>query len=305
MEEYDLSLEQDSVRRISPEDSVRRISPEDSVRRISPEDSVRRISPEDSPIIEIDDIWIWDIKEDTLDHVIERMNPLDLILFSGTNLFSKTIKIVEKRKYGIGNISHIGMVINQKLIPDVKQMDPCKYYIWESTSSKINWSGTKKLQDIFGKNKFGVQIRDLKTVIQVYLDAGGRVFWGKLINNPYKPYKDETASEYHLRFKALQVMMTHVYNTYGQASYNYNIIDLLSSVYSIFRPLRKLKKWFTKKKNRKHPLFCSEFIAIIYLAIGVINRVDPRNIVPVDFLGITEKGIPLILKKIVEISKQL
>lgn len=255
----------------------------------------------DSPFLDFDDIISWDISESTLEDILIRVRPLDLVMFSGNNLFSKTIQMVEKKKYGIGNISHIGLIIHRDLFPDIKQMKEDKFYIWESTSSKCRVLKTNKIKDIFNKSRFGVQIRDLESVIACYMQSGGRVFWGKIKNNPTKNADQE--------LEWIKDKMNDILKVYGKSSYNLSLIDLGASVYPWLRPLRKFKHFLDKKlnrtKNKPSPLFCSEFIAIIYLELGIIENIDPRNIVPVDFLGITEKGIPIILKKIVEVSKQL
>jgi hypothetical protein len=269
-------------------------------------------SQESSPVWDEQDIWAWDISESDLEDVMERIRPLDLILFSGNTIFSKTIKMVEKKKYGIGNISHIGMIVDKSILPHIKQINNYKFYIWESTSSKCTISGRHKLKDIYNKSRFGVQIRDLEQVISCYIHSGGRVFWGKLKNNPTKILNDETENEYQERIQNLITKMKMIDDVFGKSSYNLSLIDLGASVYSWLRPFRKLKNYIQQKnnKNKPCPLFCSEFIAIIYKEIGIIDSdVEPQNIVPVDFLGVTEKGIPLMLKKIVEVciknSKQL
>jgi hypothetical protein len=244
-------------------------------------------SHSDSPCIDIEHIMDWDVQEDVLDNVLKKIRPLDLIFFSGENLFSKTIKLVERKKYGLGTVSHVAIVINKTLM-NSKQMKEDRLYMWESTSIK---SFHQSVKDIYGKTKCGVQIRDLEQVIRNY---NGTVFWGKLTHNPYKNSKREFLIE---RFKYLE-------DKYGKSGYNLSFIDLAASVYSFLRPIRKIKKWIKRKKHYI-PLFCSEFIALIYTELEIIDKekVVASNIVPVDFLGITEKGIPLILKKIVEIDK--
>jgi hypothetical protein len=270
---------------------------------VSTETTTIGVSNDSSPVWDEDDMWAWDISESEIEHVMESIRPLDLILFSGNTILSKTIKMVERKKYGIGNVSHIGMVIDKLVLPHIKQINDYKMYIWESTSSKCAITGKHKLKDIFNKSRFGVQIRDLEQVVTCYINSGGRVFWGKLKNNPTKIRENETEREYQDRIEILNTKFKMIYDVFGKSSYNLSLIDLGASVYGWMRPLRKLKNYIQRKrKNKPCPLFCSEFIAIIYKEIGVIDdNVEPQNIVPVDFLGVTEKGIPLILKKIVEI----
>ena len=100
--------------------------------------------------------------------------------------------------------------------------------------------------------------------------------------------------------------MSDIEKKYGNSSFNLSIINLAASIFPTLRPLRTLKKKiskvFKKKKKTYTPLFCSEFIAIIYKSLEIIDsHVNPSNVVPVDFLGINENGIPKIIKKVVEI----
>lgn len=257
-----------------------------------------------SPVWDEDDVWAWEISQFDLEDVLDKIRPLDLILFSGNTLISKTIKMAEKKKYGIGNVSHIGLIIDHSLIPSIKQMSKYNLYIWESTSSKCR---NNRLKDIFNKSRFGVQIRNLEEVISCYIHSGGRVFWGKLKNNPMKIQDHESEDNYKNRIYKIISKMEMIYLNYGKSSYNLSIIDLAASIYPWMRPLRSLKNYIQRKtkKSKPVPLFCSEFVAIIYKELGIIEGIETENIVPVDFLGITEKGIPLILKKIVEVQNKV
>jgi hypothetical protein len=260
------------------------------------------------------DVWNWNIKSCYIDDVITEIKPLDLILFSGNSLISKTIKIIEKGKYGIGNISHVGVVVDHTLFPDLKEMSEYKLYIWESTSSKCN--PEESMLETIGsfKNVFGVQIRDLEKVIMCYNNSEGKVFWGKLKNNPLKRKHGETENDHQNRLNVIISKIQDIYIKYGSSSYNFSCINLSASIYPWMRPLRNIKSYINKKiikyrsrKKKKEYLFCSEFVAIVYKELGVISDVEPKNITPVDFLGITENGISFIFKNIVEVDtkKQL
>ena len=257
----------------------------------------------DSPEIQMDQIYKWDITEIQIESMLSHIKPLDLILFSGNSIFSKTIKMVEKGQLGLGTISHIALVVNRDLMPHVKEMKKGKFYIWESTSS--SYMAGSKTKNIFGKTKFGVQIRDLTEVIGKY---SGRVFWAKLLKNPWKfRHSYDSWSIYMERKQEIVHQVALLDKQYGKSKFNISVIDLAASVFPSIRPIRKFKKKigsiFKKKKDQFIPLFCSEFVAIIYKSLGLLpDHIEPSDITPVDFLGVNQEGIPLILKKIVEIK---
>jgi hypothetical protein len=257
-----------------------------------------------SPEIQMEQIYKWEISEMEMDKVLSQLKPLDMILFSGNGLLSKTIQMLEKGKLGLGTISHVALVVNRDLMPHIKEMKKGKFYIWESTSSS-NMTGSK-IKNIFGKTKFGVQIRDLSEVVRKY---HGRVFWAKILRNPWK-YRQSSDSlqTYMDRKNEIIETVAKLDKQYGKSKFNISVIDLAASVFPSIRPIRKFKKKlgsFFKKKNHFVPLFCSEFVAIIFKPLRILpEHVEPSDITPVDFLGVNSSGIPLILKKIVEIKDE-
>jgi hypothetical protein len=187
-------------------------------------------------------------------------------------------------------------------------MSKYKLYIWESTSSKCN-PEESILESIGGQKRnscgvFGVQIRDLEKVISCYNKSQGKVFWGKLKNNPLKRKHRESEEGYFDRLDTIISKIQHIYHKFGSSSYNFSFINLSASIYPWMRPLRSIKTYIDKniRKKNTHPLFCSEFVAIVYLELGIISDVDPKNITPVDFLGITENGISVIFQNIIEVN---
>jgi hypothetical protein len=265
-------------------------------------DSNQSISSE----TEMEKIYQWDIESQDIKTIFTKIKPLDLILFSGNNFLSRTIKLVEKEKIGLGTISHVGIVVNKELLPHIKELEYNQLYIWESTNSRIKVSNHPK--DILGKSKFGVQIRNLKEVIEFYLKYQGRVFWGKLNNHPFRIKEKDSLSTYHQRKMDIIKTFKEIEINYGNSSFNLSFIDLAASVFPSLRPLRsfkkKLKKLFFKKKKKSKsyiPFFCSEFVAMIYKSISLLDEnIDPANVVPVDFLGVKESRGPKLIKKIIE-----
>jgi hypothetical protein len=259
-----------------------------------------------SPDISMEQIYQWEIQSENIETIFKKMKPLDLIMFSGKNFVSKTIRLVEKERLGLGTISHVGMVVTKEILPHIKELEYGKFYIWESTNSKIKLSHHPK--DISGKSKFGVQIRDLKEVIEYYLKFQGKVFWGKLDHHPLKIREKDSLIIYRQRKLEIIDKFKEIEKNYGNSQFNLSFIDLAASVFPSLRPIRtfknKLKKLFKKKKKQKKsytPFFCSEFVAMVYKKINVMeDHIDPANVVPVDFLGVKESRSTKLIKKIIE-----
>lgn len=210
------------------------------------------------------------------------MRPLDLILFSGTDLISDVVKageyisLVENK--GVEKIlfSHIGIVVNSEVLPSVKELQKDKFYILESTSNISSLDGPLNVE---GNRKFGVQIRDLQSVIQTYK---GKVYYGSLINYP-------TTVDVNV--------IKNVYDKYINCYYDLNFIDLLATVFKCFRRQRKcfdvivhdIDKLFIKNYDKDAPdnmLFCSQLVAIILRDVGVLpSDVKVLNYLPEDVFG--------------------
>jgi hypothetical protein len=267
------------------------------------EDKGEESSTSNSPEIQMEQIFQWDISEKSLEQVLKKVKPLDLFLFSGSSIVSKTIRMMERGKFGQGKVSHVAVVVNREIMPHVKELERGKYYLWESTSS--SYIKGKKIKNIFGKTKFGVQIRDLQQVVDGY---DGNIYWAKLSKNPWKyKYPSDSLRSYGQRKRQIISKMEALDQCYGKSKFNIDVIDLASAIFPSIRPIRKIKKKLGSifKRNKKHfvPLFCSEFVAIIYQKLEILpDHIEPSDVTPVDFLGINQNGIPLLLKKIVEIK---
>ena len=337
--------------------------------------------------------------------MIKIITPLDLVLFAGSDFVSSSIKNLQKQKLTLGDFSHVGIIVTSFVLPHIKELNPNEYYVWESTSSLRLPGFENEPSDIFGKNKLGVQIRNLKEVLDVYK---GGVYIGKLKNNPLYSYafslklnefnklnekleisyyqikQQETVKHYKFELheilkdikdlekslesnppsdssksssgsfdnqelmleqmiKVSQDFQTHllnkysqinhlvfrdfkntkeykkilkklkiIYEVYGDKFYNASMLDLFSALYPILRPLRSLKysfyrtlaKLFKKKDIEGTPVFCSQFVAIIYNSLGIIDeKIDVKNFVPVDFLGVDEDGQKNIIQNIFLLEK--
>jgi hypothetical protein len=211
--------------------------------------------------------------------VLHKINPLDCILFKGSSFLSRIILEAEKVESGCDAFSHVGIVVNRQLLPDVTQMDNNRLYLLESTMLK------KEPDVVTGKHyKFGVQIRDLEDVIRCYLSTDDtKVLWARLKNNPWY-YNRPLVLDHFNRF------YQHIKNSL----YDINIIDLIACVNPKLRLLRDIidaiftvacRIISTNTDPKYMFLFCSELVTMTYQEIEVLDKsINPANISPVDLL---------------------
>lgn len=127
------------------------------------------------------------------------LKPLSVLLFSGDEWVSDTIKLVtdiEDTKHGetkkYSTWSHCGCIINQDILPLGKNMVADELYTYELTcSGYIANDTTPDVQT--GKPKFGVQIRNLQSVLHTYK---GDVAVLNLLHNPMDRTSTETQEAY-------------------------------------------------------------------------------------------------------------
>src|SRR5262245_63829703 len=108
------------------------------------------------------------------------IQPIDLILFRGTDPVSHAICFLEAKKLGRGDFSHVGLAVTREAL-DLPFLEPGKLYVWESTfSAPVGfWAKfTDRVPDRETEGvRFGVQIRDLELVVPGYASSGGKVAW--------------------------------------------------------------------------------------------------------------------------------
>lgn len=228
-------------------------------------------------------------------NISTEFQPLDLILFSGTDFVSNGIKFIEKIANGQGDFSHVGLLINSEIATDLLVLQPNKWYVWESTFSAID-GPLERFSDnvpniLTGKGKFGVQIRDFEEIVEKY---PGKIAWGRLLNNPYLHSPENTRK-----------IIIELLNKYKDSSYDYDCLDLLATVIPF---LRKPRNFFNKYAdeffvnwNISDPpgswLFCSELAGLVYKELGLIGDLDPSNITPQDFVFGDPDGLKSIIQK--------
>jgi len=228
------------------------------------------------------------------------MKPFDIILFKGRDISSNLVAITEKISTGNSSYSHIGILVNSDILPQISEMQKDKWYVLESTANLVKSDGPK---NIFGKRKFGVQIRDLDSLISEY---NGDIYYAELKDNPID----------HLSLQYLQNKMSVIYTNYINKLYEMNCVDLCSAAFKCCRPIRKalnivqlgigkvlIRNWNPDKNDPNDMIYCSQLAAVILQDIGVLSTtVDTRNYLPVDVLGIRE-GYPEIVISIRKLSE--
>ena len=226
----------------------------------------------------------------------ERPRPLDLILFKGGDLVSDAIRFLEGRclrhtsriklEEGVRSFSHVGLVVTREILDD-ERLERDKLYVWESTMSGPLSDGVKNVND---ESFLGVQIRDLDEVVKAYLsDEDAKIAFAPLID----PVDCE----------ALRHRFTRFVRKHDGTRYDANFASLFGSIYPALRPLRNLtEKIFRTKKW----LFCSELAALTYKKMGIFPPdCDPRDCVPMDFLGFDEDRLPIVVKEPIYIKTSL
>jgi len=145
------------------------------------------------------------------------------------------------------NWSHIGIVLR-----DPTYIDPCLtgLYLWES--------GQEDRPDVEDDiRKFGVQISDLREVVEGY---SGRVVTRKL----------------EARIENLGEKLKVLHAIVHDDKYDLNLYDLLSARMNItYKPELSrfcLINYFKPNHRRANRFFCSAFVAFVYTDLGLLPK---------------------------------
>lgn len=218
---------------------------------------------------------------------IRQVRPLDLIVFRGGDLVSAGLIGLQRRKLGRGEISHVEVAMSAEWCAEVNGPE---MHSWGSTMSGPLNDG---VPNSVGGSTFGVQMRSLSALIESYL-ANPRADIGlcRLIDNPTVRRADESDEQYAARAEQLRAKIQKCYDDYNNCTYNARPLVLLGALFPSFRPARDIA---AKVFSTNRWLFCSEFVAVLYEAVGVIvpaphyDDLPPvGDVVPQDFLGCDE-----------------
>jgi hypothetical protein len=222
------------------------------------------------------------------------VRPFDLVLFKGDETVSDLIRFLSKRQHDTKDprykmvsrkrkhyadaFSHAGLVISREVCDDPR-LEHGKLYILESNlSGKL----TDGVLNVDGKTYFGVQIRDFDEVIEKYnaLSAETRVAVCHL-NEHVDPLQRARRSDTEML--ALRLRFNKILRRYDGRRYEFNPLSLGSAAFTCLRG--RIRDESEKLLGSRDWFFCSELCAAVYRDLGVLpQRVDPRNVVPTDFL---------------------
>lgn len=182
--------------------------------------------------------------------LFDKISPLDLIYFRGTEIVSDLIMKVSKLTTGEGGYSHVGLVVNRDLLPSVEALEPGRWYVWEAILSSSYIYGTDGILDIeTSKGFFGSQIRDLEDVILAHTAGGGdtggvrtaalagdgpssSISWGELKDNPWNRGRAEQSRLRRIFYK--------IHQTYYHTPFDASPISCFGAPFKCLRPVRNL-----------------------------------------------------------------
>jgi len=260
------------------------------------------------PIDESNYAFYQDIKDN--------IRPFDLIGFRGGDIISDLISELEQDRLDIGTFSHVGMIVTSDILPyyvinnEKFYLKPNHLYIFESTFTYYIPGITEGIPDITtGRGKWGVQLRDFEEIIPRYItNQKTKIAWCRLLNNPFDRIGDESDDSLRNRRILLQEKFEEFFHEYEGRLYKINLIDLFAAMFPILRPLSKIQDTIFNKLFKILQFcglsgngpsgwqFCSELVANVYQLIGVIpESFETRDILPVDFFGYDEDGLPSLV----------
>lgn len=249
----------------------------------------------------------------------DQIRPFDLLAFRGTDLISHLVLALEEEKTGCNGFSHVGMVVTKEILDsfvsdngEIIYLEPGKIYVYESTIT-YNIPGTPAdgIPDITsGKTAIGVQLRDFEEVMANYLkDSKAAIGWCKVKDNPYDNYENESEESLEARRKIISERFTKLFESYRGRNYETDVLGLVGSLFPGSRKIRNLRDKVVSSIceglekiglfNNGAPdwQFCSEFVANIYIEFDILpENIDARNVLPVDFFGSDQDGMPVVVE---------
>jgi len=209
-----------------------------------------------------------------LESFISRCQPLDVIFFSGSGFVSKMIQFgqdLDGKNISKVKWSHVGVVVDTSIMPNIRNGIAGEKYIWESTYSGQfpGHSEFNTVPDIeSGECVFGIQIRPLKDVLITYLKPKNTfVARFPLKDNPIVNADKEMRRSIISRLEILHRDFYH-------RGYENSPVDCLSFVIPCCRPFRSCF-------GTKDLIVCSEFTTIMLQKLGILEQdINPRNMTP-------------------------
>jgi hypothetical protein len=229
---------------------------------------------------------------------ISKIRPFDLLVFKGSDGISNVIMMIQKFVTGVDGASHVEIAMSPRYCSKIKTpLSDDAMFSWTSTLSGSLNDGVNNAETDF--TFFGIQFRKLNELVFAYNDdPSANIGVCRLINNPIEKREDETDKQYSARMDDLKATMDKMYKKYNGRGYNFSPIALLAAVFPFIRSLRRrVQRQSAARAQERHGLFCSEFIASLYIDLGIINdltdgvadgevSIVPGDVIPVDLINL-------------------
>eukprot|EP01137_Pigoraptor_chileana_P000446 Opistho-2@36659 len=211
----------------------------------------------------------------TYEEVLRRASPLDMFFFQGSAAFSAAIRHTEKLAFGVGDFSHVGIIVTTDVLPITNGVKG-RLYVWEAIKG-----GNPAAPDVETREvRPGVQIRDVEAVLKMYVKPGlSRMAWARLKDNPCCA-GDESLAKTRTRLTELHAM-------FNGAPYDANVVHLASAMSEKIHALRKAFAADAESSMSESDaaMFCSEWATRVYQAAGVFPEdFSAEQMAPQEFL---------------------
>ena len=197
--------------------------------------------------------------------LLNDMESFDLLCVNADSLADKSSRIFQKICTGNGKWGHVGIVVKNDIIPNIKN----KVYIWDC-SNVFKGVGLYELE-------FFCELHDLNI---------NKIGWCKLKNNPLHRNSNDTDESYNKRIKEIKKKINSFYIRTKNSTFHYYgtvklVLPFLQKV-----SLHDEVKPYQQDLNIKKSYFCSEFAAIIYKIINVVDKnIEPESIFPIKLIN--------------------
>lgn len=202
---------------------------------------------------------------------------LEIVLFSGTRHFSKLIQYCQKKQllnqistnggYQCSLFSHVGVLVNSKLVPSERNLIPGNIYIFESAGPDV--------KDVRGKHVVGVQLRDFRQIVEHCFSKDEKIAIVSLkATSHLDPEQiNSIVGERSDKF---------ITSTLG-IPYPLNVMKMVAAFNG---KVRKIMNDMNTVRLLPKTYFCSQLVADYFKFLGVIpDFCDPSSVLPMDFCG--------------------
>lgn len=173
-------------------------------------------------------------------YLVERAQPLDLLLFRGGDQISNILRMCQENVNGNGDFSHVGIIVTKKILK-LKYLKSNRLYVWESTFSYPLAGITDGVPDVeTGKGRFGVQIRDLEEVLNNMVGDKNQsaLAWGRLEHNPWERRKGESGGQFKKRQRQIRKTLMALHSKVGSRYFENNVFGMLAALVPCMKIVR-------------------------------------------------------------------